>query len=64
MSYSFHLSINVLFSMKYYFSCQPHFRRRFFEAPEFTWSVEYSTFGDGFHYFFYTLKKVNYGHFP
>ncbi|KAK8447839.1 hypothetical protein SEVIR_8G164400v4 [Setaria viridis] len=36
---------------------QPHFRRRFFEAPEFTWSVEYSTFGDGFHYFFYTLKK-------
>ncbi|KAK3120303.1 hypothetical protein QOZ80_9AG0685390 [Eleusine coracana subsp. coracana] len=36
---------------------QPHFRRRFFEAPGFTWSVEYSTFGDGFHYFFYTLKK-------
>ncbi|KAJ1275880.1 hypothetical protein BS78_05G169900 [Paspalum vaginatum] len=35
---------------------QPHFRR-FFEAPKFTWSVEYSTFGDGFHYFFYTLKK-------
>uniref|UniRef100_A0A0D9XT75 Uncharacterized protein n=1 Tax=Leersia perrieri TaxID=77586 RepID=A0A0D9XT75_9ORYZ len=36
---------------------QPHFRRRFFEAPEFTWSVEWSTFGDGFHYFFYILKK-------
>lgn len=36
---------------------QPHFRRRFFEAPEFTWSVEYSTFGDSFHYFFYTLTK-------
>ncbi|BAT14458.1 Os11g0557700, partial [Oryza sativa Japonica Group] len=36
---------------------QPHFRRRFFEAPGFTWSVEWSTFGDGFHYFFYILKK-------
>ncbi|KAG8090673.1 hypothetical protein GUJ93_ZPchr0011g28405 [Zizania palustris] len=36
---------------------KPHFRRRFFEAPGFTWSVEWSTFGDGFHYFFYTLKK-------
>ncbi|XP_058069155.1 uncharacterized protein LOC131218562 isoform X3 [Magnolia sinica] len=37
---------------------QPHFRRPLFEAPEFTWSFEWSTFGDGFHYFFYTLKKV------
>uniref|UniRef100_A0A453B404 Methyltransferase domain-containing protein n=1 Tax=Aegilops tauschii subsp. strangulata TaxID=200361 RepID=A0A453B404_AEGTS len=37
---------------------QPHFRRRFFEAPEFTWSVEWNTFGDGFHYFFYILQKV------
>ncbi|GMH16241.1 hypothetical protein Nepgr_018082 [Nepenthes gracilis] len=36
---------------------QPHFRRPLFEAPEFTWSVEWNTFGDGFHYFFYTLKK-------
>ncbi|KAJ8645712.1 hypothetical protein MRB53_007460 [Persea americana] len=36
---------------------QPHFRRPLFEAPEFTWSFEWSTFGDGFHYFFYTLKK-------
>uniref|UniRef100_A0A453B4B8 Methyltransferase domain-containing protein n=1 Tax=Aegilops tauschii subsp. strangulata TaxID=200361 RepID=A0A453B4B8_AEGTS len=36
---------------------QPHFRRRFFEAPEFTWSVEWNTFGDGFHYFFYILQK-------
>ncbi|XP_030523078.1 EEF1A lysine methyltransferase 4 isoform X2 [Rhodamnia argentea] len=24
---------------------------------EFTWSVEWHTFGDGFHYFFYKLKK-------
>lgn len=38
---------------------QPHFRRPFFYAPQFTWSVEWSTFGDGFHYFFYTLKKVS-----
>ncbi|XP_058069154.1 uncharacterized protein LOC131218562 isoform X2 [Magnolia sinica] len=36
---------------------KPHFRRPLFEAPEFTWSFEWSTFGDGFHYFFYTLKK-------
>ncbi|XP_059459260.1 uncharacterized protein LOC132188741 [Corylus avellana] len=36
---------------------QPHFRRPLFDAPEFTWSVEWSTFGEGFHYFFYVLKK-------
>ncbi|KAL3621211.1 hypothetical protein CASFOL_036123 [Castilleja foliolosa] len=36
---------------------QPHFRRRFFHAPTFTWSIEWQTFGDGFHYFFYILKK-------
>ncbi|KAI3769810.1 hypothetical protein L6452_00923 [Arctium lappa] len=36
---------------------QPHFRRPLFSAPEFTWSVEYATFGDGFHYFFYILRK-------
>ncbi|PIA55592.1 hypothetical protein AQUCO_00700120v1 [Aquilegia coerulea] len=36
---------------------QPHFRRPLFESPEFTWSIEWSTFGDGFHYFFYILKK-------
>ncbi|KAL8096999.1 uncharacterized protein LOC141684418 [Apium graveolens] len=36
---------------------QPHFRRPIFGAPEFNWSMEWSTFGDGFHYFFYTLKK-------
>ncbi|KAI4295568.1 hypothetical protein L6164_035602 [Bauhinia variegata] len=36
---------------------QPHFRRPIFDAPEFSWSVEYTTFGDGFHYFFYILKK-------
>ncbi|KAL8143529.1 hypothetical protein V2J09_016561 [Rumex salicifolius] len=36
---------------------QPHFRRPLFQAPEFTWSMEWKTFGDGFHYFFYVLKK-------
>ncbi|KAF3435629.1 hypothetical protein FNV43_RR22720 [Rhamnella rubrinervis] len=38
---------------------QPHFRRRLYDAPEFTWSVEWNTFGDGFHYFFYILRKGN-----
>ncbi|XP_049934524.1 uncharacterized protein LOC116257009 isoform X2 [Nymphaea colorata] len=36
---------------------QPHFRRPLFEMEEFTWSIEWEAFGDGFHYFFYTLKK-------
>ncbi|KAL4180453.1 hypothetical protein AMTRI_Chr13g92130 [Amborella trichopoda] len=36
---------------------QPHFRRPFFEAEEFLWSLDWKTFGDGFHYFFYVLKK-------
>eukprot|EP00257_Ricinus_communis_P016406 XP_015574573.1 EEF1A lysine methyltransferase 4 isoform X1 [Ricinus communis] len=36
---------------------QPHFRRPIFDAPEYTWSLEWKTFGDGFHYFFYILRK-------
>ncbi|KAL5790857.1 hypothetical protein ACOSQ2_005745 [Xanthoceras sorbifolium] len=36
---------------------QPHFRRPFFNAPRFTWSFEWITFGDGFHYFFYISRK-------
>lgn len=40
---------------------QPHFRRPLFDAPNFTWSVEWSTFGDGFHYFFYVLRKASTG---
>ncbi|KAG6511367.1 EEF1A lysine methyltransferase 4-like [Zingiber officinale] len=36
---------------------QPHFRRPLFERAGFTWSVEWKTFGEGFHYFFYILKK-------
>lgn len=42
---------------------QPHFRRPLFDAPDFTWSVEWSTFGDGFHYFFYVLRKASPGIF-
>ncbi|KAG6777807.1 hypothetical protein POTOM_017643 [Populus tomentosa] len=42
---------------------QPHFRRPLFDAPDFTWSVEWSTFGDGFHYFFYVLRKASSGIF-
>lgn len=38
---------------------QPHFRRPIFNAPQFSWSVEWITFGDGFHYFFYILRKVS-----
>lgn len=40
-------------------SCQPHFRRPIFNAPDFTWSVEWTTFGETFHYFVYVLKKVS-----
>ncbi|KAF8112297.1 hypothetical protein N665_0065s0074 [Sinapis alba] len=36
---------------------QPHFRRPLFMDPKFNWSMEYNTFGDGFHYFFYILRK-------
>ncbi|KAF2294433.1 hypothetical protein GH714_011334 [Hevea brasiliensis] len=36
---------------------QPHFRRPLFDAQEYTWSIEWNTFGDGFHYFFYILRK-------
>ncbi|KAL1361949.1 hypothetical protein HN51_010255 [Arachis hypogaea] len=36
---------------------QPHFRRPIFNEPEFSWSVEYATFGETFHYFVYVLKK-------
>jgi len=36
---------------------QPHFRRPFFEAEGLTWTMKYKTFGDSFHYFFYTLRK-------
>ncbi|KAI5418406.1 hypothetical protein KIW84_042878 [Lathyrus oleraceus] len=38
---------------------QPHFRRPIFNAPDFTWSVEWTTFGETFHYFVYVLKKYS-----
>ncbi|GMP48256.1 hypothetical protein CsSME_00015672 [Camellia sinensis var. sinensis] len=64
--YNQYCNISFLFLIIFYramfLSCnlhvlQPHFRRPLFNAPEFTWSVEWNTFGDGFHYFFYILKK-------
>ncbi|KAH7426381.1 hypothetical protein KP509_11G099200 [Ceratopteris richardii] len=39
---------------------QPHFRRLVFEDQSFSWSMKWATFGDTFHYFFYTLKKGSY----
>ncbi|XP_057451119.1 uncharacterized protein LOC130743031 [Lotus japonicus] len=36
---------------------QPHFRRPIFNAADFSWSVEYTSFGETFHYFVYVLKK-------
>ncbi|OAE23903.1 hypothetical protein AXG93_1217s1150 [Marchantia polymorpha subsp. ruderalis] len=35
----------------------PHFRRPHFEAEGLSWSMKWATFGDSFHYFFYTLRK-------
>lgn len=46
------------FSNIFKISWQPHFRRPIFNAPDFTWSVEWTTFGETFHYFVYILKKV------
>ncbi|KAK9808887.1 hypothetical protein WJX72_005851 [[Myrmecia] bisecta] len=36
---------------------QPHFRRPFLLAPQFSWSMKYDTFGETFHYFVYTMEK-------
>lgn len=36
---------------------QPHFRRLVFEDEKYSWSMKWNTFGDGFHYFFYSLRK-------
>ena len=43
-----------------FYALQPHFRHPLFETFEFTWSMQWCTFGDGFHYFLYTLKKVSF----
>jgi ubiquinone/menaquinone biosynthesis C-methylase UbiE len=36
---------------------QPHFRRPFFLAPQYTWSMSHKSFGETFHYFVYNLQK-------
>ena len=36
---------------------QPHFRRPILLAERFTWSMEVGSFGEGFHYFVYVLRK-------
>lgn len=52
------IGVAVIESNIFKFSWQPHFRRPIFNAPDFTWSVEWTTFGETFHYFVYVLKKV------
>lgn len=36
---------------------QPHFRRPFFLASPYTWTVQHDSFGEAFHYFVYNLRK-------
>lgn len=36
---------------------QPHFRKPFLLSQEFSWNISVSTFGEGFHYYVYTLHK-------
>jgi hypothetical protein len=36
---------------------QPHFRRRFLLASGYIWGMQVATFGEGFHYFVYTMRK-------
>ena len=36
---------------------QPHFRRPFLLAPQYTWSVSAQAVGDSFHYFVYAMRK-------
>lgn len=36
---------------------QPHFRRPFLLAEQYTWGMEVASFGEGFHYFVYTMRK-------
>jgi len=52
------VGVAVIDSNIFKISSQPHFRRPIFNAPDFTWSVEWTTFGETFHYFVYILKKV------
>lgn len=36
---------------------QPHFRKRHYAQPAYGWSVQHTTYGSGFHYFLYTMRK-------
>lgn len=36
---------------------QPHFRKPFLLSKQFSWNISISTFGEGFHYFVYTMNK-------
>uniref|UniRef100_A0A6J0VF19 EEF1A lysine methyltransferase 4 n=1 Tax=Pogona vitticeps TaxID=103695 RepID=A0A6J0VF19_9SAUR len=36
---------------------QPHFRKRHYAQPTYGWSVQYKTYGSGFHYFLYIMLK-------
>ncbi len=36
---------------------QPHFRRPFLQAPQYSWGMDVATFGEGFHYFVYAMRK-------
>eukprot|EP00249_Psilotum_nudum_P002702 c15824_g1_i1 orf=453-1184(-) len=36
---------------------QPHFRKLLFENECFTWSMKWTSFGDGFQYYYYMLRK-------
>ena len=36
---------------------QPHFRRPFLLAERYTWGMEVASFGEGFHYFLYSMRR-------
>lgn len=36
---------------------QPHFRKRHYAQPIYGWSVCHVTYGNGFHYFLYVMRK-------
>nr|XP_056705970.1 EEF1A lysine methyltransferase 4 [Euleptes europaea] len=36
---------------------QPHFRKRHYAQPAYGWSTRHVTYGSGFHYFLYIMRK-------
>ena len=36
---------------------QPHFRRPFLLVERYAWGMEVASFGEGFHYFLYCMRK-------